>query len=563
MALSATDIPDPVFSTMAAGTYTMHYRVTDSNGCSSDIEEVQVVNEIPTASFSTDAVPGCSPMVVNFTNNSVDAVAYEWDFGDGSAMVTDENPSHTFENLTTTIQYYTVSLTAFSANGCSHSATRVITVYPGIDSQFTASDTESCSPGAITFNATPGALEYYWDFDDGNQGLAGPMMVHEFNNPSADDMVMNVKLRTTSFYGCVDESDMDITIFATPRAEFSADPPLQKYPSSTVNFTNLGSSGTGFDYEWDFGDGNVSQEENPSHTYVDHGTYDVTFTVSNGNCVTSVTHRVTVQPADPVSAFDEIAPDCAPMTVTFNNRSEYADFYRWDFGDGAMSVEENPTHTYHAPGTYLVRLTAYGDGGENESNSFVTVFVSPIAYHNVSPSFVYVNDQHVATFNLSQGGDIYLWDFGDGHTTNDFEPIHVYTEPGIFDVGLEVWTEEGCYDKFVKYEAVEVDQAGGISYPSGFRPGDAPTGGRIDPGADEYERNKVFLPGVADKVDEYHLTIHNRWGEMLFESRDINVGWDGFVKGVKAKQDVYIWKVTGKYTNGETFVMAGDITLLR
>ncbi|MCA1746213.1 MAG: PKD domain-containing protein, partial [Bacteroidales bacterium] len=290
MALSATDIADPVFSTMAAGTYTMGYRVTDSNGCSSDLEEIQVVNDIPSASFSTDAVPGCTPMQVTFTNNSLDAVAYEWDFGDGSDIVTDENPVHIFENLTTTIQYYTVTLTAFSANGCTHSSTRVITVYPGIDSQFTSSKEESCAPGNIAFNATPGALEYYWDFGDGNQGLAGPMVVHEFNNPSDDDMVMNVKLRTTSFYGCVDESDMDITIFATPRAEFSADPPLQKYPSSTVNFTNMGSTGAGFDHLWEFGDGNTSSSENPSHSYAEHGTFDVTLTVSNDNCVSTVTH---------------------------------------------------------------------------------------------------------------------------------------------------------------------------------------------------------------------------------------------------------------------------------
>ncbi len=82
-------------------------------------------------------------------------------------------------------------------------------------------------------------------------------------------------------------------------------------------------------------------------------------------------------------------------------------------------------------------------------------------------------------------------------------------------------------------------------------------------GADEYTRNTVFAPGVSEMVDEYHLMKYNRWGELLFESFDINIGWDGFVRGVKAKQDVYVWKVTGKYTNGEPFVMAGDITLLR
>jgi gliding motility-associated-like protein len=141
--------------------------------------------------------------------------------------------------------------------------------------------------------------------------------------------------------------------------------------------------------------------------------------------------------------------------------------------------------------------------------------------------------------------------------------MHIYREKGLYDVSIEVWSAEGCYDKYTKVQAVEVDEASGIRFPTGFRPGNEPTGGVIDPSADEYERNRVFAPGASEKVSEYRLTIHNRWGEMLFESRDINVGWDGFVKGVKAKQDVYIWKVTGKYSNGEAFVMAGDITLLR
>jgi hypothetical protein len=80
MALNNTTIADPVFNTRAAGTYNMQYRVTDSNGCASDIAEVAIVNDIPHAAFSSDDMPGCTPMEVNFTNNSLNAVAYEWNF---------------------------------------------------------------------------------------------------------------------------------------------------------------------------------------------------------------------------------------------------------------------------------------------------------------------------------------------------------------------------------------------------------------------------------------------------------------------------------------------------
>ena len=355
-----------------------------------------------------------------------------------------------------------------------------------------------------------------------------------------------------------------IVVYATPGAGFTADPPLQRYPEATVTFTPDETEGSTFLYLWDFGDGNTSAQQNPVHTYDRHGEYDVTLTVSNVECSMSRTQKVDILPALPVAAFDEVIPGCAPYTVTFTNNSQHADNYRWAFGDGAMSNEENPVYTYQTSGTFKIVLTAYGaDGLSAEHTSFVTVLPTPVAGLNAAPAYVYVNDQHVATFNLSTHGHTYLWDFGDGNTSNEYEPVHVYMETGIFDISLEVWSEDGCYDKYTKWEAVEVDQAGMVVYPSGFRPGNEPTGGYVDQNASEYERNRVFMPGISDKIDNYHLMIYNRWGEMLFESRDINIGWDGFVRGVKAKQDVYIWKVTGRYTNGEPFVMAGDITLLR
>jgi PKD repeat protein len=563
MALNETDIVNPVFNTVVAGTYTLEYQVTDSKGCISDVVSVEVVNQIPSANFSSDAVPGCTPMIVKFTNNSNGAVAYEWDFGDGSDIVTQDSPSHEFENLSSTIQYYEVTLTAISESGCENKVSRVVTVYPGIDSHFTATPESVCSPDIITFTTTPGAREYYWDFGDGTQEIAGATVVHLFTNSGDTDRVYNVRLRTTSYYGCTDEAEMEVTIHATPRAGFVANPMVQMYPSTTVSFTNTGSSGSGYSYSWDLGDGNVSSAENPVHSYATHGDYNVILEVSNDHCSKSIAHVVKIQPTTPIAAFDDVMPDCSPMTVSFINNTLYADTYLWDFGNGATSIERNPTYTYHNPGIYRVRLIATGDGGQDEYSSFVTVLVSPVAYMNVAPNYVYVNDQHVVTFNLSHNGDTYLWDFGDGDFSNDLEPIHVYREAGIYDVALEVWTDEGCYDKYTKTQAVLVDQAGGIQFPTGFRPGNEPTGGHVDPSADEYERNRVFAPGMSEKVSEYRLTIHNRWGEILFESFDINIGWDGFVNGVKVKQDVYIWKVTGKYSDGEPFVMAGDITLLR
>ena len=75
------------------------------------------------------------------------------------------------------------------------------------------------------------------------------------------------------------------------------------------------------------------------------------------------------------------------------------------------------------------------------------------------------------------------------------------------------------------------------------------------------DNNTVFRP-FSDGVVEYHLQIFNRWGELIFESNDVNIGWDGYHKGEVCSQGVYVYKVTGKYANGRPFVQTGDVTLL-
>jgi len=145
---------------------------------------------------------------------------------------------------------------------------------------------------------------------------------------------------------------------------------------------------------------------------------------------------------------------------------------------------------------------------------------------------------------------VYVWDFGDGTGSGEMNPTHMYTKEGNYDVTLNVWTENDCYDLFEMQTAVLVEPTGKIVFPNVFRP-ESPI-----------EENRIFKPGVIDHVEEYHLMIFNRWGELIFESFDRDTGWDGYASGRKAKQDVYIWKVEGKYTSGQTFVQSGDVTLM-
>jgi len=118
--------------------------------------------------------------------------------------------------------------------------------------------------------------------------------------------------------------------------------------------------------------------------------------------------------------------------------------YRWDFGDGSTSTAKNPTYTYFTPGDFTVRLFITGPGGQSDYSQVVHAYPSPKAYFEITPDMVYVNDERVRCFNLSQGATSFLWDFGDGDTSKVREPYHRYMEEGIYDITLWAYSENGC-----------------------------------------------------------------------------------------------------------------------
>jgi PKD repeat protein len=289
----------------------------------------------------------------------------------------------------------------------------------------------------------------------------------------------------------------------------------------------------------------------------------VKLTAVTDQCSDSITKTVIINPAKPVAAFVLPDPDCAPLQADFVNNSLFADQYIWDFGNGSVSYKKNPSFTYFESGLYQVKLTVYGPGGQDDTTALIEVFTTPTAYANVSPPFVFVNDVPVKCFNLSSDtlNASYLWEFGDGETSDTTNPAHVYTEPGRYDVKLTVTNENTCSSEYI-FSYIEVEPAGEMRFPTVFRPSQTgPADPQFRPGQDN---NQIFFPGVYNQVLEYEMVIYNRWGEQIFISKDVNIGWNGWINDTRmAEQGVYIWRVRGKYANGQNFIDVGDITLLK
>jgi len=560
--LSNFGIVDPIFRTTIQGTYDITYTVTDDNMCVGT-GDVSVIVEQPAALFTADLTSGCEPLEVNFTDMSMGGAIYRWDFGDGSPIDnTTGDVSHTFTHSTGVgLEYLTVTLEIETANGCIDSYIVGITLYPPSTADFTMSADTICSGEYVIFSSDPGSALYEWTWGDGQAEPASSVANHLYLNGTGAIVTYDVELITTSYYGCKDTIVKPLVVYPMPEPQFM-DPPDQVYPDATVTFTNTTVTPGTWNYEWKFGDGNGSTDTSPTHTYAAPGYYEVWLLVSNDRCIDSTYHMFNLMPTPPVVDFDSLPGACAPYTVTMTNNSLYADSYVWEFGDGGVSYAENPTYTYMESGTFRITLTVTGPGGVRSFSRLIEVYHTPRAFFQVAPEFVYVDDEKVRCFNLSEGADSYIWEFGDGDTSMVADPFHKYMAEGVYDITLHAYSSNGCYDTYTLSPAVTVEPAGELRFANVFRPNkDGELPGDVG-SLNSDQIDMVFFPPVKEQVDEYKLQIFNRAGVLIFQSNAINKGWNGYYKGKLVMQGVYVWYVEGKYANGKPFKKKGDITLL-
>ena len=157
---------------------------------------------------------------------------------------------------------------------------------------------------------------------------------------------------------CSDEPDPP-----APISSFSVEP-LSAYVDEVITFTNMSQHAQS--YAWDFGDGSATFEEHPSHIYTTGGNFSVTLTATGDGGVHATTQLVVISFLPPVASFTYDPEELyVGEVITFQNTSLEAISYIWDFGDGTISNIEHPTHTFEDAGTYIVELTAMGEGGVN------------------------------------------------------------------------------------------------------------------------------------------------------------------------------------------------------
>jgi gliding motility-associated-like protein len=306
-------------------------------------------------------------------------------------------------------------------------------------------------------------------------------------------------------------------------------------------------------YVWDNGVTN-GVTFNPTTTT----TYTVTGTDVNG-CVSSDEITITIEPLPIVSFIADDTDGCSPLTVQFTNTTpgNIAECV-WNIQGAPDTIQACATsYTFDAPGLYDITLTTTSTSGCTNSvtyDDYIYVEADPIADFVPSTSTISVYSSDVSFINTSFGASSYLWNFGEGMgTSTDEEPMVTY--PGEvqsnYSVTLYALSPLGCIDSVTR--AIIYQEEVIFYVPNSFTP-------------DGDEFNQVFQAIFTSGYDPYdfNMTIFNRWGEVVFETNDDTVGWDGTYGGKVVQSGTYTWKIEFKTIyNDERVMVNGHLNLLK
>jgi gliding motility-associated-like protein len=435
---------NPQHTYTSVGFFNVILRVTSTTGCATTRNYVRFIRIVPgvTAEFSNSNPASCTaPFTVNFQNltSGPGTMSYQWDLGN-STTSTASDPSTIYNAAGT----YNVKLVARSSFGCEDSITKPVTLTT-YTTAINSPDTV-CLNSTVSFqnNSSPAPVSSVWNFGNGNTS-------NRINDTTSYLAPGNYQVRLVNTYAtCIDSVPKTITVLGPPAVDFNAPNVMGCQAPFIVNFQDISPDAAG--WQWDFGDGNTSTQQNPAHTYQDTGRFDVTLTITDSKgCRNTITKSAYVQIIRPqVSLTNVPNGGCIPFSFTPTANVTTIDgvaSWFWDFGDGFTTTAQNPAaHIYPAAGTYDFTLRITTNGGCTETVTIpagIRTGTPPVVNFSMAPTdacagaTVSFTDMSVAPV------DRWEWSFGDGNSSSDQNPTHTYSDTGRFNVQLTAYNN-GC-----------------------------------------------------------------------------------------------------------------------
>jgi gliding motility-associated-like protein len=525
-------------SNVCAGTYVV--TVTDFNGCT-----------------ATSTATVTEPTDISIVTSTIDAHCNQADgsasatFSGGTGTLTPVwyNPSTPGPNMNNIAagNYFVV---VTDQNGCDDTAQVTINNIPGVTASAGPVTNVSCfggNNGSASVNVVGGTgiITYAWS--------CSPSTTNAASGLTAGACAVTV----TDSAGCTSVVNLTITEPADLTVSATATPGvICAGQTSSLNAT--GGGGTlPYNYGWAPG-----PLPGPTQTVSPLTTTTYTVYIADANqCTDSATVTVTVNP-NPVAALsgDSLA-GCIPLMVNFSDNSTVSagtiTQWAWDFGDGFTSTLQNPTHAYSVAGYYTVVLTvttAAGCSNTVTMTNYIDVYPTPYAEFSANPQPTTELNPTIYFTDQSTGASNWTWSFGDlaNSTSTQQNPSFTYPGAGCFDVLLTVSSSNGCIDTTIHQVCIDPDVS--IYVPNAFTP-------------DGDGVNDLFFPkGLGLDPDHFEMWIFDRWGNLVYYSKDLYSGWDGTMQGHPSaliQNDVYVWKIKVGDLKGNKHSFVGHVSLVK
>ena len=413
-------------------------------------------------------------------------------------------------NTYSTIEFYTIADT-----NCVDTISSTVSIDWLLTEEINMpNDTAICQGQSIVLSATSASGSITWGGDVENDIPFTPASTNHYF------------AHLTDTNDCSNYDSVLVIINPNPVIEAGSDQLLCEGEETTLNASGAGAGG---EYNW-----LPLIENGVPFTATESGTYTVTGIDTNG-CHSSDSLTI-ILTASPVILFEtNLTNGCVPLRVDFNYLGTGEDI-NWQFGDGSFDTGLAVTHVYNTPGLYPIDITAISSGGCTLTTSFsdyIHAYPNPIAGFTYLPNQVDMRNTEVNFNNTSTGATNYTWNFGDGSYSGLENPSHNFPEIGNvnYEIVLIASNNYDCTDttsqQFTVHDIL-------LYYvPNAFTP-------------DGNAFNETFKPVFTSGFDpyDYHLSIFNRWGEIIFESYNATIGWDGsYAEGGLAPDGIYIWQI--------------------
>ena len=535
---SNSGLNSPSHTYLVPDTFSVSLISNTNTGCSDSFIDTVIVYPVPDPLFTVDSI--ClydSSSFINTTDTILTPnLIFNWNFGDGY-FSNDYSPSHLYSSNNN----YNITLSVSSADGCNSSITKILSVSPIPNANFSFNDVCFNESAIFQNSSTPGGLSFSWDFGDANTSI--------FNDPSHNYLSegsYNVQLISSSNSGCLDTLVKIININPLPNPNFNF---TNACYGSTTQFANnslISSLDSISSYLWDFGDGQNSIVKNPSHLYLNDGLFNVGLSATSSNgCLNDTVIGVVVNPFPAVNfTFIEA---CINQDLIFTNQSTISDgtplTFNWDFGDGQNSILENPINIYNSSGIKTVKLICSSSFGCKDSiEKTVEVFPLPTVFAGKDTS-------------VSKGYSVQLLAFISGGINFNWSPLEGLNNNTIFnpeasptlttDYILEVTDFNGCINSdTLNIEVINDFKlfVNNVVTPNG-----------------NGENDTWYVENI-ESLSTARVYIYNRRGTEIYYDDNYKNDWNGYLNDDELPDGTYYYIIN--FTDSDK-VYRGAITLLR